>query len=219
MGLSVKHLNENEEIVLDLHPHWWYLAKYTLALVAAMVLVGVVLGTIDSNGVQWYVDPSRYASGALLLVALIAFGVRLIMWKNIDFVVTNERCIYRAGVVAKNGIEIPLDRINTVFFNQSVFERNIGAGDLGIESAGENSRQEFSDIARPSSVQKTIYAEMEGYESRRQDRLGSVMAQAQGTHAAPATSAADELAKLGELLSQGLLTQAEFDAQKARLLG
>ncbi len=218
MGISVKHLNENEEIVLDLHPHWWYLAKYTLVLIAAMVLVGVVLG-IGGNGDEWYVDPARYGSGAVLFVALVAFGIRLIMWKNIDFVVTSERCIYRAGVIAKTGIEIPLDRINTVFFNQSVFERIIGAGDLGIESAGENSRQEFSDIAKPSSVQKTIYAEMEGYESRRQDRLGSVMTKAHGSQAAPAASAADELAKLGELLSQGLLTQAEFDAQKARLLG
>src|SRR5215203_294727 len=33
------------------------------------------------------------------------------------------------------------------------------------------------------------------------------------------TSVADEIAKLGQLRSQGLLTEAEFEAQKARLLG
>jgi hypothetical protein len=36
--------------------------------------------------------------------------------------------------------------------------------------------------------------------------------------AAPSSSVADEIAKLGQLRSQGLLTQAEFEAQKARLL-
>ena len=35
----------------------------------------------------------------------------------------------------------------------------------------------------------------------------------------PAVSLADELAKLGGLLQRGLLSQAEFDAAKARLLG
>jgi hypothetical protein len=35
----------------------------------------------------------------------------------------------------------------------------------------------------------------------------------------PAGSVADEIAKLGALVQQGLLTQAEFDQQKARLLG
>jgi hypothetical protein len=36
---------------------------------------------------------------------------------------------------------------------------------------------------------------------------------------AAAGSLADELAKLGQLVQQGILTQAEFDQQKARLLG
>ncbi|MES4891409.1 DUF4429 domain-containing protein [Streptomyces sp. NPDC096012] len=35
----------------------------------------------------------------------------------------------------------------------------------------------------------------------------------------PAPSVADELTKLGQLLQQGILTQAEFEQQKARLLG
>ncbi|QDN81265.1 DUF4429 domain-containing protein [Streptomyces sp. S1A1-7] len=34
-----------------------------------------------------------------------------------------------------------------------------------------------------------------------------------------APSLADELAKLGQLMQQGILTQAEFEQQKARLLG
>jgi Short C-terminal domain len=39
------------------------------------------------------------------------------------------------------------------------------------------------------------------------------------TRATPPVSVADEIKKLGELRSQGLLTDEEFAAQKARLLG
>ena len=37
--------------------------------------------------------------------------------------------------------------------------------------------------------------------------------------AAPATSTTEQLAKLGELKDKGVLTDAEFNAQKAKLLG
>ncbi len=39
------------------------------------------------------------------------------------------------------------------------------------------------------------------------------------TNALPTTSIADEIKKLGALRSQGLLTDDEFAAQKAKLLG
>ena len=69
-------------------------------------------------------------------------------------------------MLAKTGIEIPLERINTVFFNQSIFERMLGAGDLAIESGGETGKQTFSDIRRPSLVQNEIYRQMEANNTR-----------------------------------------------------
>jgi len=41
----------------------------------------------------------------------------------------------------------------------------------------------------------------------------------QGAAAAPAASPADELTKLAALRDQGVLTDAEFDAQKQQILG
>ncbi|HEX6476085.1 MAG TPA: SHOCT domain-containing protein [Acidimicrobiales bacterium] len=46
----------------------------------------------------------------------------------------------------------------------------------------------------------------------------TAMATTQG-HAAPVIDTADQLTKLADLLDRGVLTQAEFDAQKAKLLG
>ena len=86
-----------------------------------------------------------------------------IKWTSENFVVTTERVIHRSGVVAKSGIEIPLDRINTVFFNQSLFERLLGAGDLGVESAGEGGQQTFAAVRKPNLVQQEIYRAMEAW--------------------------------------------------------
>jgi len=198
-----KLLNEGEDVVLDLHPHWWFLAKQTLALLAAMVLGVLVLLNVDQPIV-------RVLAGVLIVVALGWWAVRYLDWRTTNFVVTTDRLIYRHGVLAKHGIEIPLERVNNVLFSQRLFERALGAGDLIIESAGESGRQAFSDVRKPSAVQNEIYRQIEANENRKFDRIG---------RGGGGSSVADELAKLDQLRRDGVLSEDEFQAQKARLLG
>ncbi|HKY13608.1 MAG TPA: PH domain-containing protein [Microthrixaceae bacterium] len=221
MAFPRAHLNQNEEVVIEMHPHWWFLVPRGILLFAGLVFGGFALGVGDGS-VSTSEEALRWFAVAVVVVTLLVFVARLIQYVSTDFVVTNERCIYRSGVFAKRGVEIPLDRINTVFFNQSIFERLIRAGDIGIESAGENSRQEFSDIYNPVFVQTTIYREMEEYENRRQDRLGKVMhghGHAASASAPSSLTVAEQLEKLHQLKAQGALTEQEYDAQKAKLLG
>lgn len=205
MPFSPSLLNDDEEIALDLHPHWAFFLKQGLALVAAVAFGIFVLWKID----QAVVDG---LAGVLLLVALGWFGLAYARWITTNFVVTTDRLIYRHGVLAKKGIEIPLDRVNTVFFSQSVFERMLGSGDLVIESAGEMGRQNFSDVRKPSAVQNVIYRQMEANENRKFDRVGK------GASQAPAASITEQIQQLDALRQQGLLTEAEFQAKKADLL-
>ncbi|MGB0995972.1 MAG: PH domain-containing protein, partial [Acidimicrobiales bacterium] len=167
---------------------------------------------------SWW-GPFDWAILFLFLGALGFFGFTYLQWTTTNFVVTNERLVSRKGVISKEGIEIPLDRINTVFFNQSIFERIIGAGDLGIESAGEGGRQEFTDIRRPNLVQNEIYRQVEGLEDRRLRRLGQAAAEAApATHAEPHLSIPEQIEKLDQLRRQGVVTDEEFEAKKRELL-
>jgi uncharacterized membrane protein YdbT with pleckstrin-like domain len=216
MGFPKSHLNQSEEVVMDLHPHWWFLVPRGALLLAVLALGGYALTLEDSSGDK----ALKVGAAIVVLAALLYFVMKVLTWLSTDFVVTSERCIYRSGIFTKKGVEIPLDRINTVFFHQGVFERIIRAGDIGIESAGENSRQEFSDIYNPVLVQTTIYRQMEQYENRRQDRLGDVVRGANSPVPASAgLSVAEQLEKLEQMKQRGSLTEAEFQSQKAKLLG
>jgi membrane protein YdbS with pleckstrin-like domain len=200
-------LTDDEDLVLDLRPHWWFLAPAGV-LLAVAVLFG--LTALLRDWPSWIAVPI----GLWVLGSLGWFVVRYLTWNTTNFVVTNERVISRTGVVAKKGIEIPLDRINTVFFNQSLFERLIGAGDLGIESAGEGGRQSFTDIRKPNLVQNEIYRQVEGLEARKYQRMG----EAAGGSPAPAPSIPEQIEKLDQLRRQGVLTEAEFEQKKRELL-
>jgi uncharacterized membrane protein YdbT with pleckstrin-like domain len=195
-------LNADEQIVLDLRPHWWYFARQGAALVVA-IAIGVLC-------LLFLPRPVQLAAAVLLAGTLLWFLWTYLVWTNLNFVITTDRLIDRKGVFNRQGIEIPLERVNTVFFHQNLFERMIGSGDLVIESASEQGAQPVPNIRQPLRVQNEIYKQMERNENRKFDRVGS--------NAGSNQSIPDQIAKLAELHRQGVLTDAEFQAKKQQLL-
>lgn len=216
MAFDPKMLYGDEQIVLDTHPSWVMMTRSVLYVVGATV-AGVLLLRLGGDGVLGTL--TNWVAFALIVLALLHLAHRLVAWYSTNFVVTTERCIYREGVISKKGVEIPLDRINTIFFHQRLVERLFGCGTLHIESAGELGIQRFKDVRDPLGVQNTIYQAMEDNQTRHYQRMGASAAQAAPAAGAPAPSVADELAKLASLHEAGHLTDDEFARQKAVLLG
>jgi uncharacterized membrane protein YdbT with pleckstrin-like domain len=153
---------------------------------------------------QWW----AYAILAAIVVVLITRG--LVRWLTTAHVITNERLIYRAGFIAKQGTEIPLEVIQNVAFNQTLIERLFGTGDLMIESAGTHGQTRYRDIPKPEEVQSVIYRVREA-------RMLEV--ESAGRSPAAAESTASQLERLARLHDEGKLSDDEFDAEKSRLLG
>jgi len=196
-----KLLNDGEDVILDLEPHWSTLAK-PVAVLVAVLAVFVAVWVIFNN--TW----ATLILGVVLVVTIGWVALRVIRRRNTLFVLTTDRLLYRSGIISKHGKEIPLERVNDIAFHQSVFERLIGTGDLSIESAGAQSRETFGDIPKPSSVQNEIYRQMEARANRQADRAAGRRD----------LSVPEQLDKLDELRQRGVITQAEFDAKKQQLL-
>lgn len=197
-----RHLiNEGEDVALDLNPHWWYFGKQImLGIPLALALVGVLALDGDTRKYLGYVWT------ALAVIWAVWLLFRFISWRFTHFVVTSDRVIYRHGVLAKRGIEIPLERINNINFEQRIFERIVGAGDLQIDSAGKEGQSYFSDIRHPDGVQQEIYRQMETYDKKK------------AGWTSPKGSASDELEKLAGLRDKGIISPEEFEKKKADLL-
>jgi len=141
----------------------------------------------------------------------------LVDWLTSHFVVTSTRVVHRQGWIAKRSIEIPLDKINDIRFDQGIFDRMVGAGDLTIRSASEDGPTTFEDVRHPEEVQKTIYGATESKQN--QMRGGPPVGSTQPTSSPASPSSVTELERLADLRAKGVLTEAEFQAQKAKLLG
>ena len=204
MAFPKNLLHNDEQLILDLRPHWWFMFGPVVAVIGATVAAILVL----ANDLH---DIVKIVAGVALLAAAVWLATRWARWVTTNFVVTSDRLVYRHGVLSKSGIEIPLDRVNTIFFNQSLFERMLGSGDLVIESAGERGQQHFTDIRKPSLVQNVIYQQIEDNENRKFDR-------AAGHGGGREPSIPEQIDKLDDLRRRGVISQAEFDAKKAQLL-
>ncbi len=203
-----------EELVLDLRPHWIALFLPGLATIG-VVLAGFWLISKADGVVNWAI-----LGGMAIL--LIAYPLRrFIWWLTSYFVVTSDRLIHREGWIAKRSMEIPLEAINDVRFRQGIFERIIGAGTLIVQSASESGREEFKAIRGPEDVQKTIYHQGEMNQQRMFRPTGTMAAPEPTRPATPplSPSTVSELERLADLRAKGVLTEAEFQTQKAKILG
>jgi uncharacterized membrane protein YdbT with pleckstrin-like domain len=196
-------LNDGEEVVVDVRPHWWYLAGPVLILgvVIAAAISVAVLGA--SSWLNWV------AIGALGLAAAWLLG-RYVRWASTSLVVTNRRLISRTGVFARSGREIPLAALTDISYRQSLLERVIGAGDVLIESAGRQGHEVFPDLPRPARIQQAIAAQLD--QLRGQAKTGPDPG---GT---AAWSIPAQIEQLDALRRRGLITDAEFQAKKTQLL-
>jgi uncharacterized membrane protein YdbT with pleckstrin-like domain len=203
MAFPTRLLIDGEELVMDLRPHWIALIMPAVATIAALAVMIVLYETFDED----ILDNVVGVAGALFL---LAYPVRkLVDWLTSHFVVTSDRIIHRRGFIAKYSMEVPLEAINDVRFEQGVIDRIIGAGTLVVQSASEAGRQVFDHIRKPEEVQKTIYHQGE----LNQQRMMS------GRASGSPHSSTSELERLADLRARGVLTEEEFQAQKRRLLG
>lgn len=207
-------INEGENVILDLKPHWWFFARDAIAttVVFGVLLVYLWIGSVRIIGIamQW-----------IFIFALVAWAGLLLLdylrWAYTHFVVTDKRVISRTGIISKHGTEIPLDRISNIDFHQRLIDRLIRAGDLDIESAGRDSQSHFDFVRQPDAVQQEIYLQIESNAKTqaswsRPEPIAAVPVQME-------TDVADQITKLAALRDQGAITAEDYEAKKDELLG
>jgi uncharacterized membrane protein YdbT with pleckstrin-like domain len=206
-------LNEGEDLALDLRPHWWFFSKHILTGIPLFLALILILAKTTSDTRKWLM----YVWGIVALAWAVWLGLKYLQWNFTHFVVTSDRVVYRTGVLSKHGVEIPLERINNINFDQNIWERVIGAGDLEIESAGKDGQSQFEDVWHPDGVQQELYRQMEVNAKKRASWTNPVAAPPTTT-VAPGGGIPEQLHQLAELRDRGVISAAEFEAKKAQLL-
>jgi len=206
MAYPRKLLTSGEEIIREFRPHWRMLAVPAFWFIAGIAAIVLAYQFADGNF-------PLFASLAVVVALIPLTVLPIIQWWFTSYILTNERLITRSGVVARAGVEIPLENITNVVFNQSIVERLLKSGDLLIESAGESGQSRFRDIPDPEEFQSLLYR-------TREARTGIAGRGATGTGvvAQAPPDPTEQLERLAKLHKDGVLTDEEFRQKKQALL-
>ena len=203
MAYPRRLLSDDESIVTEFRPHWRLLFIPVAWLLAGIVAIVSMYALFDLSGTVASIVV------AVITVAMVWLVVTpFVKWWFTVYVLTSERLITRSGVIARSGIEIPLENINNVLFHQNVLERILKAGDLLIESAGESGQSRFENIPRPDEFQSVLYKVREA--------RTKALAREEGGGAQ--VDATQKLERLARLYREGAVTEEEFEAAKRSLL-
>jgi membrane protein YdbS with pleckstrin-like domain len=195
-------LHDDEDVVIDVRPHWSRLAGPAVTLTAVIaVALAVVVESLPS-WVDWV------AMGALA-VAAAWLVLRYARWSSTNLVVTSSRLICRSGALARKRRDIPLSALTDVSVRQSIWERAIGAGDLILETAGRHGQEILVDLPRPGRIQEAIAVEVDRTRSR---------PMAADTGPSDKASILGQIEQLDGLRRRGLITCGEFEDKKTQLL-
>ncbi|HVE96993.1 MAG TPA: PH domain-containing protein [Pseudonocardiaceae bacterium] len=147
-------LMDDERIVLHKHPHWKMLVLPVVLFLLIVALCGFFAAVIE--GRSWERN-GWIALGVLGGIGVVWLTVvPLLRWRTTHFVLTTKRVLVREGILTRSGIDIPINRINSVQFRHNVIERILGCGTLIIESAADEPL-EFDDIPQVERVHSLLY--------------------------------------------------------------
>jgi membrane protein YdbS with pleckstrin-like domain len=234
-------LDQEEDVLVDLRPHWAFLsAPVALSLAAIAAAIVIQSQFPNSSQVVWVVLAVMVGLPVLWLI------VRVAKWLSTSLVVTDRRLIFRSGVLGRRVVQLRLQRIVDVHSNQSLLERIIGTGRLIVEVEGEEGAVTVEDVRRPRALQRVLTRQLDEIDRsrssyRNQDPPPAPPAYREPAPLAPAEeytpprgtlrtprpqseqrsgprSVSEQLIELDELRRRGILTELEFAAKKSELL-
>ncbi|MBP7506182.1 MAG: PH domain-containing protein [Prolixibacteraceae bacterium] len=199
------NLKTEEEVVLELHPHW-----FTMVLPILITGVGVVGGIMLSS-----INPLFLI---LAVIVILYFLFKVVQRSNNIWVVTNLRVIDEEGVLTSKSKESPLDKINNINYRQTFWGKIFGYGDVEIQTAAEIGATTYRMVTSPKRLKDTITQMQEEYKDSIIKRQAEQMARAMVDTNQERINVPDELEKLYELMKKGVITEEEYNLRKEKLL-
>ncbi len=187
-----------ETVILCTHRHFLTLAGAISVSVVALAVLFWIAYALGQYQFLW-----------LLILPLIYLLWRVLLRACKLYIITNLRVVRHEGVLAVSSLDASLDKINNVFYEQSIAGRILGYGNVGLETASEKGTIIFHLIPDPQGFKNCVLKQRERYRP----------SQAGETGQPDSLSVPKLLEELASLRDRNIITTEEFDEKKKKLLG
>jgi membrane protein YdbS with pleckstrin-like domain len=168
--IKKRNLVAGEDILYTPHLHWFFNVKplvLSLPFFLALVILWVTndtgnyaLSLMDLGINLPFNIMIRQLFLAGLLVILVIFVCRIFIYINTEYGLTNKRLLLKKGVIRISVVEIPTDRIESIYCVQGLLGRIFRYGTLYISGIG-GKMPSFYMVARPYNLRKKLISIIE----------------------------------------------------------
>ncbi len=156
-----------EKIILALHRHWFVFLNKVITFLA-LGLGPLILGVAFKTITHWQYDPTSLGFGVAVMVAalyylfiwILLFGFWLDYYLDY-FLVTDHRVVdvEQSGLFNRSVAELRLNRIQDVTSEvKGFFPTILHFGNVYIQTAGQQERFIFEQVAHPDLIVKQLLA-------------------------------------------------------------
>jgi len=203
-------LQKDEKVLLVTRTSW-----ITLIIPAFIALTGLVIA--------YFIDFFGWGL-AVSLPLLFYFLYKYSAWHVDIWSVTNYRVIDETGLLSHFAKESPLEKINNVSYDQTLFGRLFNYGHVEIQTAAEIGSTDYDNVHGPKLLKDTITLAQADNKTLQLTSQAVTMANAMGLHKnntpyqGNSSGLASELEKLFELKQKGILSEEEYNKAKTKIL-
>jgi len=200
-------MGANENVLVLERQHWFvWVPRLIFCIILIAVISAIsVLAAPFTSGIGMF--------GLVLNIIPVWMFLRTFLdWVNETYIVTNRRIIQTEGVVNKSVIDSSLEKINDVVLSQSVLGRIMDYGNLEILTGSELGLNKLERIQSPV---KFKIAMLNAKEAMRD--LSDIDDMGKGSTARRNDIPA-MIENLDDLRKRGLITDAEFQEKRAKLM-
>jgi uncharacterized membrane protein YdbT with pleckstrin-like domain len=149
MSYVRKVLLPGEQVVYETGLHWLIFGRAVLVLMVALALA---IGSLYAGNTA---PPLLLAAGIVALFGLILLLAALIRRAGTELAVTDQRVVYKRGIIARHTIEMNRAKVESVDVDQSLLGRILGYGTVQLRGTG-GSLEPMAMIGNPLSLRSHI---------------------------------------------------------------
>ena len=154
------HKNPEEKLIWAGNPSLWTLAV-NIVMGLILIILGISLTIAFGVGLSWVPPvlsgPVVFAPLLLAVVGIAIIVFPLVLLLHTRYIITTEELYRKTGFFRRDIKNIRHDMIQNTSCNQSLYERLLSFGDIGIYTAGTDSTEIIlMNVRRPQQVVNII---------------------------------------------------------------
>lgn len=151
-----KTLEPGEQVIFKGRLHWSYNFRYTMwGLLLIIAGISGIIYAASTNEENDYESIIYIISTICAVFGLLLIGFGYFIRSKTEFAISHTRFIQKDGIFNIKMTEIPLFKVETVNFYQTLWDRMIGTGSIElVGSGGTNHRVDY--VQKPFEVRNLI---------------------------------------------------------------